>query len=108
MSNNDEKLRKVKAYAPDIKICVGQIYDTPTPWKIVDRAIALGAEKLQFLGDCYQQSDVDKAHAHGIRCNYCQAYDEKTARKYLDMGVDCIMTNDYLAISQIVDEYKTK
>jgi hypothetical protein len=31
-----------------------------------------------------------------------------TGKEYLDMGIDCILTNDYNAISQIVDEYKKK
>ena len=104
MSGNDEKLRKVKAYAPDIKICVGR--GNSTYPQMVERAVALGAEKLQFFWDLPTPEDVQAAHAHGIRCNFCQADDEESARKCLDMGVDCIMTNDYFAISQIVAEYK--
>lgn len=106
MSSNDEKLRKVKAYAPDIKICVGR--GNSTYPQMVERAVALGAEKLQFFWDLPTPEDVQAAHAHGIRCNYCQADDEESARKCLEMGVDCIMTNDYFAISQIVNEYKAK
>jgi glycerophosphoryl diester phosphodiesterase len=51
---------------------------------------------------------VDKAHEHGIICNVFWADEETLAREYLDMGIDCILTNDYYQISQIVDEYKNK
>ena len=51
---------------------------------------------------------VEKAHANGIKCNVFWSDDEQTCREYLEMGIDTILTNDYFAISQIVDEYKEK
>ena len=49
---------------------------------------------------------VDKAHENGIRCNVFWADEQETAREYLDMGVDTILTNDYWTISRVVEEYK--
>jgi glycerophosphoryl diester phosphodiesterase len=45
---------------------------------------------------------VDKAHAHGIRCNVFWADDPEVAKQYLAMGMDTILTNDYHLISQCV------
>lgn len=106
MTSNDDALRKVKEYAPDLRRCVG--HDDNRPWAIVDRAIELGAEKVQLYRPFFNKEMVDKAHANGIICNVFWSDDEKTAREYLDMGIDCILTNDYHQISQIVDEYKNK
>lgn len=105
MSGNDEALKKAKAYAPQIRVCVG---GGKTPWQIVDRAIAIGAEKVQLFRPYFNQEMVDKAHAHGIRCNVFWSDDIETTKEYLDMGIDCILTNDYLQIANFVKEYVKK
>jgi glycerophosphoryl diester phosphodiesterase len=51
---------------------------------------------------------IDKAHAHGIRCNVFWADDADEAKKYLAMGIDTILTNDYGRISNAVQAYKSK
>lgn len=42
----DEDIRKFKQIAPEISVCVG--HDFLRNWAIVDRAVELGAEKVQF------------------------------------------------------------
>jgi glycerophosphoryl diester phosphodiesterase len=42
---------------------------------------------------------VDKAHKHGIICNVFFADDVEEAKRYREMGIDVILTNDYLKIS---------
>lgn len=74
----------------------------------MERAIEIGAEKVQLARPYFNKEMVEKAHANGIKCNVFWSDDEETAREYLEMGIDCILTNDYNAISQIVDEYKKK
>ncbi len=104
MSCNDKMLRKLHDYAPDLKICAG-VYDNND--NLVDRAVALGAQKVQFISWApFSKAHVEKARAHGLICNICQADDEGKAREYMEMGVDTILTNDYGRISQIVKEYK--
>ena len=96
MISHDGVVRQFKAYAPDIPICLG--HDGPRPMAIVDRAIELGVKKVQLFKPYFDQAMVNKAHAHGIRCNVFFADDPDEARRYLDMGIDTILTNDYLAI----------
>ncbi len=46
----------------------------------------------------FNQEMIDKAHENGIRCNVFYADDADEAKKYLEMGIDTILTNDYLYI----------
>ena len=97
MLETDVMLRQFAAYAPDIPRCVGQ--DFNQPWAIVDRAIEAGAQKVQFFKPYLNRDMVEKAHAHGIRCNVFFANDPAEAQAFLDMGVDTILTDNYQVLS---------
>ncbi len=97
MLETDEQIAQFKAYAPDIPVCVGHLFDSEKT--IVDRAIALGAQKVQLFKPYFDQAMIDKAHAHGILCNVFWSDDPEEAHRFLDMGIDCVLTNDYLKIS---------
>ncbi|MBR2376099.1 MAG: hypothetical protein IKA88_07410 [Clostridia bacterium] len=97
MTTNDRMIQKVQAYAPEIQCCVGWDGNVD-PMSIVDRAIALKAYKVQLFKPYFNQETVDKAHAHGILCNVFWADDPEEARAYRKMGIDTILTNDYLSI----------
>ena len=107
MTTSDQIIKRVMAYAPDLRVCVG--WDgNKDPMSIVDRAIALGAYKVQLYKPYFNQESVDKAHAHGILCNVFWADDPSEACRYLEMGIDTVLTNDYLAVSRAVKEWKEK
>ena len=102
MTTNDEMIRRVKEYAPEIGVCVG--WDgNKDPMSIVDRAIALGAYKVQLFKPYFNQASVDRAHAHGILCNVFWSDDPDEARAYRAMGIDTILTNDFLAIKNALE-----
>ena len=101
MSSCDEALRRAMAYAPHIPCCVG--FDGNTdPQAMVDRAIALGAKKIQLFKPCFNEETVRRAKAHGIRCNVFFADDPVEADRYLEMGIDTLLTNDYLTVYNAV------
>ena len=101
MTTSDRMIRKVQAYAPDLKCCVG--WDgNPEPLSMIDRAIELGAYKVQLCKPYFNQESVDKAHAHGILCNVFWSDDPEEAKHFLDMGIDTILTNDYNLVSQVL------
>ncbi|MBQ8606163.1 MAG: hypothetical protein IJ408_05445 [Clostridia bacterium] len=101
MTSNDKIIKKVMEYAPDLKCCVG--WDgNKEPLSMVERAIKLGAEKIQLFKPYFNQETVDKAHENGIICNVFWADETEEAKKYLDMGIDTILTNDYNNISNII------
>ena len=107
MTRNDEMIKKVKQYAPDISVCVG--WDrNQDPLSIVKRAIALGAQKVQLYKPYFTQESVDLAHEHGIICNVFWADNPEEAIRYRNMGIDCILTNDYLAIKNALAENASK
>ena len=97
MTASDRIIKAVMEYAPDIAVCVG--HDFERPYAIVDRAIALGAKKVQLFKPYFTQEMIDKAKAHGIRCNVFWSDEAEEAKKYLAMGIDTILTNDYGRIS---------
>ena len=101
MTSNDDMIRKVKEYAPDLKCCVGWNGDKD-PMSIADRAIALGAYKLQLFKPYFNQATIDKAHEHGILCNVFWSDDPEEAKEFIEMGIDTILTNDYNLVSQVV------
>ena len=108
MTTNDAMIKKVMEYAPDLRICVG--WDgNKKPDSIVDRAIELGAYKVQFFKPYFDKAAIDKAHAHGILCNVFWADDPIEARQYFEMGIDTVLTNDYLTVYNAVkDEHLRK
>ena len=103
MTVSDEIIRRVMAYAPDLRVCVG--WDgNKDPMSIVDRAIALGAYKVQLFKPYFNQESIDKAHAHGILCNVFWADDPDEAHRYFKMGIDTVLTNDYLTVYNAVKD----
>lgn len=97
MLETDFQIQAFKKYAPHIPVCVGHLRDRP--WEIVDRAIAFGCEKVQLYKPYLNQEMIDKAHTHGIRCNVFWSDDAEEMRKFLDMGIDTILTNDFQKIA---------
>ena len=75
---------------------------------IVEDAIKNKCQKVQLFKPFINKQMVEKAHENGIICNVFFADDEKEAKEYLDMGIDTILTNDYLKIANVVKEYKNK
>ena len=45
------------------------------------------------------QALIDRARAAGLRVNVFWSDDSAEAKRFLDMGVDTILTNDYQPIS---------
>ncbi len=82
--------------APDIPRCMGA---APDGWTIVERAIECKCSKVQLFKPYFNQEMIDKAHQNGILCNVFWSDDPEEARKFLKMGIDCILTNDYWNIA---------
>ena len=97
-SGNDNLLQLCKKLAPDIACWVGGGNDF---WGLVERAIGMGCEKIQLFKPYFNQDMIDRAHANGIVCNVFWSDDREEAKKFLDMGIDTILTNDYNLISQV-------
>ena len=58
----------------------------------------MGAYRIQLLKPYFNQETVDEAHKNGILCNVFYADDVDEAKRYLEMGIDTVLTNDYQKI----------
>ena len=100
MLETDIQIKQFKEYAPEIPVCVGHLESRP--WDIVDRAIEQKCEKVQLYKPYFNREMIEKAHKNGIICNVFWSDDADETKKFLDMGIDTILTNDYNFISQCV------
>lgn len=99
MSGEDSFHELAKTVVPNITRCMG---GGNAPWQIVERAIKYGCQKVQLFKPYFNQEMIDKAHSNGIICNVFWSDDANEAKKFLDMGIDTILTNDYNLISQVI------
>lgn len=88
---------QLRRLAPEIPRCMG--HSSREPNRIVERALAHGCQMVQLFKPHFDQATVDRAHAAGLRCNVFFADDPEEAKRYLAMGIDTILTNDYLPIA---------
>ena len=98
MTTNDGIIKRVMEYAPDLKVCVGWDGNKDDPLSMVKRAKTLGAYKIQLFKPYFNEETVRLAHENGILCNVFWADDPEEARRYFEMGIDTVLTNDYLTI----------
>ena len=90
------------AYAPDIPVCLG--WDgNKDKMSMVDRALKLGIKKIQLFKPYFDENTVKRAKENGIICNVFWSDDPEEAQKFLDMGIDTILSNDYLRVSSAVN-----
>ena len=101
MSGRDALLERLEKEYPEIPRCCG---GGDGMWEIVDRAIKYGCKKVQLVKGYFNQEMIDKAHAHGIICNVFWSDDKAETEKYLDMGIDVILTNDYNNIANVISK----
>ena len=89
-------LMTARAMAPDLPRCCLEGHRNFT---IVDHAIAYGCQRVQFWKGFFTQAMLDKAKAHGITCNLFWADDPAEARAYMNLGIDCVLTNNYQPVA---------
>jgi len=85
-------MRQLGELAPHLKRCVG---GGNAKDLVVERAMEMGCQMVQFVKGYMTKEKIELAHAHGIRCNVFWSDDPAEAAEFLDMGVDTILTNDY-------------
>ncbi|MBE6567303.1 MAG: hypothetical protein E7657_01450 [Ruminococcaceae bacterium] len=99
MSGDEEILARLQRDFPHIPRCAG---GGNAPLEIVDRALRFACKKVQLFAPHFNGEMIKKAHENNIICNVFFADDPVEAEKYLDMGIDTILTNDYHRIAEVV------
>ena len=95
----DESLQKsLAAIAPDIPRCMGW----SPKWGFaqhVDKALEHKCWGLQLFKPYFDEATVKYAREKGLRVNCFWSDDPAEARKFLDWGIETILTNDYQPIA---------
>ena len=101
MSGDEEILARLQKESPHIARCAGA---GNAPFEIVERAVRFGCQKVQLFKPYFNEEMIKRAHENNIICNVFFTDDEKEAEKYLDMGIDTILTNNYHKIAKTVEK----
>lgn len=100
MTSNGDLQDQLARLAPDIPRCMGNAgQDNKSRPDIVDMAIKHKCQMVQLFKPYFSQDTIDRAHAAGLRVNVFWSDDPAEAKKFLEMGIDTILTNDYQPIS---------
>jgi len=93
MSTNTDALLEMRKRLPNAGYCQGAGKGNA---EMIETAIKHGFDKVQLVyWYPYDKDMIDLCHANGIICNFCQADTPEEAKRLLDMGVDCVLTNDF-------------
>ena len=98
-SGDEAILARLQRDFPHIPRCAGA---GEAPWETVERALRYGCTKVRLLAPYFNEEMIKKAHENNIICNVFFADSGEEAEKYLDMGIDVILTNDYKRIADVV------
>lgn len=96
---NDTVLRQIGEAAPHILRCCAYGKD---PDHLVERAVRLGCQKVQFGRDNVTRERVEKAHQAGLVCNLYWADTPEEVRGALDLGIDTILSNNCLTAMNVL------
>ncbi len=91
IAGEKDVLFTAREMAPDIARCCLEGHMNFT---IVEHALEYGCKKVQFCKNLTTQAMIDKARANGLICNLFWADSAREARAYMDIGIDCILTNN--------------
>ena len=89
-------LTTARAVAPDLPRCC---LEGHMNFSIVEHALEYGCQRVQFCKGLTTQAMIDKARANGLICNLFWADTPEEARAYFDIGIDCVLTNNYQPVA---------
>jgi len=101
IAGEKDVLYTARKMAPDIPRCCLEGHMNFT---IVEHALEYGCQKVQFCKNLTTQAMIDKARANGLICNLFWADSAKEARAYMDIGIDCILTNNIGVVKAELEE----
>ncbi len=94
-SDDEEILKKLATDYPSFARC----YNGDD----LSKAEKFGCKKIEFNAKYITKEKIQKAHEKGFICNLFVG-DSNDAEKYLDIGIDVILTNDYNNISNVISK----
>lgn len=111
MTGNKPLLFLLREMAPEMARCAGA--GSRAEDDLVQKALDTGAQKIQLFQPHfhlnppdYVEKAIARAHSHGIQVNVFYADDPKEAVRYLNLGADTILTNDYHRVAEAVHQWQ--
>lgn len=101
IAGEKDVLYTAREMAPDIARCCLEGHMNFT---IVEHALEYGCKKVQFCKGLTTQAMIDKAKANNLICNLFWADSAAEAKAYLDLGIDCVLTNNFGAVKAGLEE----
>ena len=95
-SISPEHLEKFHEVAPEIARCYAFNCIKSDPYKCIELCSHLGINKIQISDPT--REIIEYAHQKGLVCNIYYADDVDSAKRYLEMGADTILSNNILRI----------
>ena len=103
VSSNTEALLEMRERLPQAGYCQGAGRGHEV---MMQAAFEHKFEKVQFVSwHPLEKWMIDKCHEQGIRCNFCQANTPELAKEVLDMGIDCVLTDDFHLVKIGLEQY---
>jgi glycerophosphoryl diester phosphodiesterase len=103
MSVNTDALLEMRRRLPNAAYCHGAARSNA---EMIELAEKFGFDKVQIVDWYpYDKSMIDRCHDAGIRCNFCQTQSSEEAKELFEMGIDCILTNDFHALKFGLEDY---
>lgn len=93
ITGEKDVLETARSMASDLQRCC---LEGHMNFSIVENALKYGCSRVQFCKLFLTREMIRKAHENGILCNLFWCDDPQEARAFFDMGIDVILTNDYL------------
>ena len=107
-SENEAMLAQLMTLAPDITRCVGGIAGFSAD-DLLECAEKYGCGKIQLFKPHFPEPPeeyinyiVPRAHERGIRVNIFWSDDPEETRRYFDLGIDTVLTNDFWRNAQVL------
>lgn len=101
MTPNRVILGILEEIAPEMHRVVGFSGD---PKEMIPEALEFHCTGIQLFKPYFDKAMVDEAHEKGLICTVFWADDPDEAQRYLDMGIDTILTNDFEVVSNRVND----
>lgn len=109
-TGNLDMMEQLRRIAPQIGRCVGAGGEPQRD--LVAEALRFDAQRIQLFKPHFVQREPDylektiaEAHAKGIICNIFWSDDPEETKRYLEMGIDTVLTNDYLQNARVLKTY---
>ena len=98
-SEDPQILMAAAEIAPTIERCLICQKDGQFKNNLVETARELNCKRIQTVEDYLTDSQIHAAKELGIRCNLYFTENLLEAKSWIDKGVDCILTDNFLSVS---------